>query len=84
MQVGNWGFLQKLSEARGYEVAPFRRQFWGKRLGVRRDRLSFLMRMATITAPVRFANIRNDGLGVVMLDLERSNQRILGLYLSSV
>jgi hypothetical protein len=40
--------------------------------------------MATITAPVGFANIGNDGLGVVMLDLERSNQRILGLYLSSI
>lgn len=42
------------------------------------------MGVATITALIRFANVGNDGLGVVMLDFERSNQRILGLYLSSV
>ena len=42
------------------------------------------MGMATITAFIRFANVRNDGLGMVMLYLERSNQRILGLDLSSV
>jgi hypothetical protein len=42
------------------------------------------MGMATITAFIRFANVRNNSLGVVMFDLERSNQRILGLDLSSV
>ena len=42
------------------------------------------MGMATITALIRFANVRDDSVGVVILDLERSNQRILGLDLSSV
>jgi len=37
------------------------------------------MRVATIAAPIRFANVGNYGLGVVVFDLERSNQRILGL-----
>jgi hypothetical protein len=41
------------------------------------------MRMATISALIGFANVRNDGLWMVMLDLKRSYQRILGLDLSS-
>jgi hypothetical protein len=41
---------------------------------------SFLpMRIAAIAAPIRFANVGNWGLGVVMFYFERSNQRILGL-----
>ena len=35
------------------------------------------MRIATIATPIRFANVGNCGLGVVVFDLERSNQRIL-------
>jgi len=35
---------------------------------------SFLpMGMATIAAPIGFANVGNDRLGVIMLDLERGN-----------
>jgi hypothetical protein len=45
---------------------------------------SLLVGMATITAFIRFTNVRNGGFGVVMLDLERGNQCILGLDLSSV
>jgi len=41
---------------------------------------SFLpMRITTIAATIRFSNVRNESLGVIMFDLERSNQRILSL-----
>ena len=33
---------------------------------------------------IRFTNVRDDCVGVVVLDLQRSNQRILGLDLSSI
>ena len=40
----------------------------------RRINLSFLpMRIATISAPIRLANVGNYSLGVVMFDPERSN-----------
>ena len=43
------------------------------------DTLSLPMRIATIAAPIRFADVGNNDLGVVMFDLEPSNQRVLGL-----
>jgi len=37
------------------------------------------MGMTTIAAPIGFANVGDDPLGMVMLDLERGDERILGL-----